>query len=336
MKSVYLAHLGYNMWKEAPTDRIDGVRATDMPFVPQATASYDLRFDEDEWEKIVGLLVAAGCDTILLDIGEGMVYERHPELAVSGSWTKQRLADEISRLRSLGIDVIPKLNFSACHDEWLGIYSRMVSTPDYYRVCQDCIDETAELFSGAGMFHLGMDEETAWHQPPGKQSYMCLRQGDLWWHDIERLFRRVESLGVRPWIWSDYIWHHKEAFLARMPKSVMQSNWYYGSDKIDPGLHKSANARLYTAAFQWLEDAGYDQIPCGSTFENARNFPAIVEWGRTHVPAERLKGFLMTTWVLTVPQQRDQGLKAIQIVANARESFFRQEGNRQPRKGSRP
>ena len=36
----------------------------------------------------------------------------------------------------------------------------------------------------------------------------------------------------------------------------------------------------------------------------------------------------MTTWVLTVPQQRDQGLKAIQIAANAREGFYRQEGNR--------
>ena len=36
----------------------------------------------------------------------------------------------------------------------------------------------------------------------------------------------------------------------------------------------------------------------------------------------------MTTWVLTVPQQRDQGLKAIQIAANAREGFYRKEGDR--------
>ena len=71
----------------------------------------------------------------------------------------------------------------------------------------------------------------------------------------------------------------------------------------------------------WRKDSLRLQIPCGSTWEKKENFPAIVEWGRTHVPAERLKGFLMTTWVLTVPQQREQGLKAIKIVADARADF---------------
>ena len=34
--------------------------------------------------------------------------------------------------------------------------------------------------------------------------------------------------GVRAWCWSDKIWHAKDDFLKRMPKSVLQSNWYYG------------------------------------------------------------------------------------------------------------
>ena len=68
-------------------------------------------------------------------------------------------------LRALGIEPLPKLNFSTCHDAWLGPYSRMVSTPAYYDVCRDLIDEVAELFGGPRFFHLGMDEETAQHVP---------------------------------------------------------------------------------------------------------------------------------------------------------------------------
>ncbi len=308
MKSVYLAHLGYNMWKEAPTDRIDGVRATDMPFVPQATASYDLRFDEDEWEKIVGLLVAAGCDTILLDIGEGMVYERHPELAVNGSWTKQRLADEISRLRSLGIDVIPKLNFSACHDEWLGIYSRMVSTPDYYRVCQDCIDETAELFSGAGMFHLGMDEETANHQSTYK--YIVVRQGELWWHDFDFLVKAVEKHGMRPWVWSDYGWNNAGKFFANMSKDIVQSNWYYGDFK--------AEDEKYFGFYDALAANGYDQIPAGSNWTRYENMPDTARYAK-RLPQEHMLGIMQTVWHPTIRKYDDRHTEAIKALAEANE-----------------
>ena len=279
-------------------------------------------FDYGVWCDWTQAMAKSGVNTLVVDVGEGVVYPSHPELGIKGSWSADRLHAEVARLKKLGLEVIPKLNFSTTHDAWLGEYGHMVSTPEYYKVRDDVIGDLAEIFEKPKLFHLGMDEETAWHQPPGKQNYACLRQGELWWHDIELLFRRVEALGMRPWIWSDYIWHHKELFLARMPKTVLQSNWYYG-EKIDPKLHTNENARLYTGAFQWLEDAGYDQIPCGSTWSTDKNFPAIVEWGRTHVPPARLKGFLMTTWALTVPQQRANGLKAIKIVADARADFER-------------
>lgn len=53
---------------------------------------------------------------------------------------------EVERLRAMGFEVIPKLNFSTSHDVWLGDYSRMISTPTYYRVCRDLIEEVAEVF----------------------------------------------------------------------------------------------------------------------------------------------------------------------------------------------
>ena len=123
----------------------------------------------------------------------------------------------------MGFEVIPKMNFSACHDSWLKEYGRMLSTEKYYSVCEDLIRDAAEIFDHPQFFHLGYDEETAGHQRNHLLS-IC-RQGDLWWHDFLWFVKVTERAGCRPWIWSDYIWNHKDEFLNRMPKSVLQSNW---------------------------------------------------------------------------------------------------------------
>ena len=74
------------------------------------------------------------------------------------------MRDEVVRLREMGLEPIPKLNFSTCHDAWLGPYARMVSTPQYYQVVKDLIAETIEMFGNPRLFHLGMDEEALVHQ----------------------------------------------------------------------------------------------------------------------------------------------------------------------------
>ena len=52
------------------------------------------------------------------------------------------------------------MNFSAYHDLWLQEYGKsLISTPEYYKVCKDLIDEVCELFEYPEYFHLGLDEE---------------------------------------------------------------------------------------------------------------------------------------------------------------------------------
>ena len=96
---------------------------------------------------------------LLLDLAEQIVYPSHPELAVKGSWAPERVCKELDRLRGLGLEPIPKLNFSTCHHFWLKEYSRMVSTPEYYKVCADVIRDVCEIFESPRLFHLGWDEE---------------------------------------------------------------------------------------------------------------------------------------------------------------------------------
>ena len=247
-------------------------------------------------------MAKGGVNTVILDLCEGVVYPSHPELAVKGSWPPEKLKGEVSRLARMGIEAIPKLNFSTCHDDWLGEYSRMVSTQTYYRVCREIISDVFEIFGRPRFFHIGYDEETAANQ----KSYflVCMRQGEMWWHDFLFFVKEIEKRGSRAWMWSDYMWDHEEEFLKRMPRSVLQSNWYYGRRwEGEPPERPYEAKRL--AAFEKLDKAGFDQVPTGTNWvppyfkkgeNNDANFAGLVKHCRKHVDPKRLKGFVNASW----------------------------------------
>ena len=225
--------------------------------------------------------------------------------ANAGDETVDRFRAELARLRAMGLEPIPKLNFSTAHDTWLKDYGRQVSTEPYYRVCADMIAEVCEIFDRPRFFHLGYDEETAGHQ--AQYSYAVVRQGELWWHDFLFFVKEVERRGVRPWIWSDYCWNHAGEFAARMPKTVLQSNWYYGAS-FDPA--KDAYVRAYLD----LDQAGFDQVPTGSNWSTDENFKGTVAFCSRHLTPARLKGFLMAPWFFTLKEWQDKNLQAIDQV----------------------
>ncbi len=288
--------------------------------------SATLRFDEDVWREVTARMAEKGFNMVVLALGEGVVYPSHPELAVEGSWSAGKLKAELKRLRDLGLEPIPKVNFSTAHDTWLKEYHRMVSTKRYYEVCADLIRDIAELFDHPRFIHLGYDEEMPIAQE--RSAYMVVRQGELWWHDFDFLRREVEKNGACAWIWSDYMWHHREEFLRRMPKSVLQSNWYYRTDFSDEICDRTRmESRIMAAAwpesvagpsaFLDLEEALYDQVPCGSIWATEDNMAALVPFCRGHIGAPRLKGFLMAPWLMTIRENREALLKAVDIAADA-------------------
>ena len=113
---------------------------------------------------------------------------------------------------------------------------------------------------------------------------------------------------MRPWIWSDYYWSHPEEFLKRMPKSVLQSNWYYGAT-FEPA--KQVAVRTYLD----LDKAGFEQIPTGSNWSNDVNFKGTVAFCRKNLSPQRLKGFLMAPWFFTLKAWQEKNLQAIEQVA---------------------
>jgi hypothetical protein len=295
---AYLVHLSFNMW----ADR----HASDWG-LEHISARPLLRFDSSLWDDLLLQLAQVGANMLLIDLGDGVQYESHPEIAVHGAWTTGHLRRELARVREMGLEPIPKLNFSASHDAWLGPYSRCVSTDTYYRVCRELVAEVIELFDRPRFFHLGMDEETAQHQR--YYEHVVVRQYDLWWHDLLYLVGEVQRRGVRPWIWSDYLWHYPDAFFQRMPKSVLQSNWYYGAEFGAEVEH--------VRAYLDLDARGYDQVPTGSNWSVPENLARTVAFCREYVAGPRLLGFLQTVWKPTLEVCREQHMQALELLGQA-------------------
>lgn len=288
----YLIHLSFNMWLDRDVEgtwsKYSGVR----PY---------LRCDKKLWDDILKQLQQAGANMLVIDLGDAVKYDSHPEIAVKNAWSVERLRKELAKMRQMGLEPIPKLNFSACHDTWLGPYARMVSSDPYYQVCSDLIAEVIDIFGKPRLFHLGMDEENEPNQRPNL--YAVMRQHALWWHDLNFLAGEVAKGGARSWVWSDYIWHHPEDFLKNMPKSVLQSNWFY---------YKRFNAQSnWVKGYRQLEEHGYDQVPTGSSWSWEGNFEGTVNYCSKRIAPERLLGYLQTNWQPTIEECRELHMQSV-------------------------
>lgn len=294
-----LLHLGLNMWNDRESIEWGLEDVSAKPY---------LRFDSDLWNELLGRMRDAGVNMVVIDLGEAVVYKSHPELAVKDAWSIEKLQSELSKMRAMGLEPIPKLNFSSAHDTWMGEYSHCLSTPVYYSVVNDLISEVCDIFDKPRFLHLGMDEETYEHQQ--YYEYVVVRQFDGWWRDFLKMVEAVENKGVRAWIWSDYIWRHPDLFAERMPKSVLQSNWYYG-DAFNEDIS-------YVKAYHELNRLGYDQVPTGSNWSTPVNFEKTVDYCSKVIDRDKLQGFLQTPWKGTLPKHREHHIAAIDQIAAAR------------------
>ena len=321
-----LLHLGFNMWCDyLPEDMDQSVlRHGDI-----GTPDTVLRTRDEFWRKATDRMAERGLNMLVIDLGEGLVFPSHPELAIKGSWTADKMRAEVTRLRKVGIESIPKLNFSTHHNGWMKHYHHMVSSPAYYRFCEEVIRDVAEIFGRPRFFHIGCDEENVWNLAnDGYHRSIVARTKELWEHDFLHLVRTCERNGMRPWAWSDYSWDHTD-FLQRCPKSVIMSNWFY--DESNGGFDLAKNntvCRKRLKNFYDLAKAGFDQIPGGTNWAGYMReelkigaddvIGKLVKLCRRDIPPIHLKGFLMTSWrALDTPENLAFNLKAIDLMSTA-------------------
>lgn len=286
---------------------------------------------EAAWEERMAAAVETGANTMVIELAEGPIYESHPELALKGSRPMTWVNGWVRKMKAAGLDVVPMLNFSLGHGNWLGPYARMVSTPTYYKVCRDLIREVYDVFEKPKYFHIGMDEEDPGNS--GVRKFMAYyRQGDLLWHDVNLLADEARRCGARPWMWSDMIWWWGGQFTSKVSKDILQSNFYY-EDMMDfenlPQPYKTQMGAYYS-----LQKAGFEQVPCVTSWVtgtqekkgikfNETNMPATMEWAKKTFTGNQLAGFLCAPW--TGPWPTKSYRRAAEVFKKAREQYYPEE-----------
>lgn len=254
--------------------------------------------DVDTWDQTVRFLAERKYNMLLIDVGDAIKYDTHPEISAPNAWDKTFVKKKLDEIRALGMTPIPKLNFSCCHHTWLKEYRRMVSTPKYYEACADVIREVCEVFDSPELFHLGLDEENAHNQR--FRETVHIRQGDLWWHDAYFYFDQVEKHGARPWIWSDMCWDRQKEFIQKMPKNVLQSNWFYGMFTDYPDDNPDAKV---IQTYELLDKHGFEQVPTCSCWHyyGSTNPYQTLAYGKDRLNPELLRGYMIAPWFYTKP-----------------------------------
>lgn len=302
-----LVHLGTNFWYDTTDEGHEAF--TNLWEIP---GSDKMRLDKEVWDEYMLYLKNSGVNTLVIDIGDGVIYDSHPELAIEGSWTKDELRAELKKLDEMGFEVIPKLNFSSCHDIWMKEYSRMLSTSVYYKVCEDLINEVCELFDSR-IFHIGFDEEDYHNQR--NYGYAVIRQNELWWHDLKYIISLVEKNNYRAMMWTDYMRHQPEKFIENCPKSVIACNWYYGNEFDFNGEELSNDAEIRLRPFEMLEKAGFDQFPGGSSCYFDENFALLTDYCKQKISKEHHLGMLQTSWASVTHKEWNAVKKAADLTA---------------------
>ena len=308
-----------------------------------------IRFEDEAWDKIIEEARKEGINTVLLELGEGVKFASHPELARAGAWSRSRVRSEVVRLKKMGITIIPKMNFSATHHHWLGEYSRMMSTKIYYRVCREIISEVYELFDKPQYIHLGMDEEGSETVLRNHDNYISYRRGELLWHDFDYLCECVRDTGAIPWVWSDLCFEYPEEFRKRVKNdSVLLSPWYYFALKEEhyTVIADDEEYREYYSQppfkymdLKYVEDEpfnvrfreqalpaandGYGLVPCVSTWNRIEyNTEDTMWYFKTKAPEEAMKGYMTAPWLSTTMDNVVEIVKGIRLLGEAKRKYY--------------
>ena len=98
----YLIHLSYNMWLDCDSPDPEREYIGYRPY---------LRFDEDLFHQLLEQMAEAGVNMLVIDLGDAVRYQSHPEIAVEGAWSpaklREELREELKRIqRETGITMI--------------------------------------------------------------------------------------------------------------------------------------------------------------------------------------------------------------------------------------
>ena len=297
-----------------------------------------LQFDGQMWDWLLEEAPKQGFNYILLDVGDGIQFHSHPEISVSDAWSHRRVHKELARCREKGLTVIPKLNFSSFHCNWLKQYARMISSDIYYRVAADLIREVYEVFEHPAYIHLGMDEEDI--NMAKRREYAICRHGNLYWHDLRYLCDCVADTGAKAAIWYDAAFVNPEEYRKRFDvDEVLLCPWYYWGLKPETftkmedfpwrGQFDHLNLRVIEdlPRLKNFREQGIDYCKAGQTYlptswpSRPNNTYNLMEF-LMDAPDENILGHVVAPWKAATPENKEHFEKAFRDFREAKAKFY--------------
>lgn len=281
-----------------------------------------LNTDKTAWAEIAEKAVEFGFNSVLIELADGVKYKSHPELAIEGAWEVEELREELQKLRDMGLTPYPKLNFSTAHDAWLGLYSRMISTKEYYALVRDLITEVVEIFDKPEMFHIGLEDEG--HHAQVRYDYVCFRQHDLYWHDYKFFLDCIREHGVRPWVAIDPYLVNKEKFLEYTDKDVVVSpsyngGFFSGTTPVTPNPATEKGKRLLS--FSELPEFGYDVVLTSADRTPDISPRQMIRYIHQKVNIDNVKAILMAPHCSTTHSKKYSLIEILSKTCSEREKL---------------
>ena len=101
-----------------------------------------------------------------------------------------------------------------------------------------------------------------------------------------------------------------------MPRSVLQSNWYYSGFFTKEECDEKRWHRL--ECFELLDKHGFDQVPAGSVWSTHENLELLTKFCSEHVSKEGLMGMMQTSWERVAGPWMDIQNEAVKRIADAK------------------
>jgi hypothetical protein len=269
---AYNINLGYNMW----FDKYSLLKFNEYDKVERDF----LYFEKDVWNRVTEFLPKQGINTVVIDLAEGIKYDSCPELAVDGSLSKEEFKEMLDRLRALGLNPVPKLDFSSAHDIWLKDYSRMLTTTPYRNLVKNLIDEVAELFDKPEYFHIGMGDESNDYQK--HYGFIVTRGRINFWEDVNIMLEACRKNGARPMMSGEYYLREPYLFTKNISEDVVITARYDGD--ILPSMNEYGRdpRSQQQKALEELQKSFKNDIIYNGSGINAFNLDRLALFGKEH------------------------------------------------------
>ena len=255
---------------------------------------YRKPFDLDATLRIVTELAKMRYKYVIVDVKDAVRFRSHPELARPWTQPMRHYAEIVKLARSLGMGVIPKLNFSKSppgvphhHNKWFRPYDRLPDNDEYFCRAFQLIDELIAV-DLPEYFHIGMDEDFA-------------RPLDAYVRCIRTLRKGLKERGVRTMRWVDLekrwmpreVRTKNEKAIRLLPKDIVNVIWTYVEPDPYPWVGRLCNEG-YTV-IGGSGGIGADKVGGKVEIEVAR-LQAVRAFTREIVRHNAL-GMISTTWL---------------------------------------